>query len=91
MLSRYCQRAIAEANERGKAILKFISRNDVGLTGGHQCGYYLPKRVWQMFTVHAPDKGDNAEESVIVVWQDGRVTESRIKWYGKRTRSEYRI
>jgi type II restriction enzyme len=44
-----------------------------------------------MFTVHAPDKGDNADEPVSVVWQDGRVTESRIKWYGKGTRSEYRL
>ena len=26
-----------------------------------------------------------------VTWQDGRVTDSRVKWYGKGTRSEYRL
>src|SRR5437870_302694 len=91
MLSPHCERAIAEANQRGKAILKFVSRNDVGLTGGHQCGYYLPKAQWQMFTAHPPNKGYNAETAVSVLWQDGQVTDSRVKWYGKGTRSEYRM
>jgi len=45
MTSPFAERAIAEALRYGKAILKFISPNDVGLTGGHQCGYYLPKAV----------------------------------------------
>jgi len=33
----------------------------------------------------------NQESEVRVVWQDGRVTPSRVKWYGKGTRSEYRL
>jgi type II restriction enzyme len=86
-----CERAIAEAVKAGNAILKFVSPNDAGLTGGHQCGYYLPKSVWKMFTSHPPKKGTNAETAVSVVWQDGRVTDSRVKWYGKGTRSEYRL
>lgn len=85
------ERAIADAVRVGNAILKFISPNDVGLTGGHQCGYYLPKSVWQMFTPHKPEKGKNQETEVKVTWQDGRVTDSRVKWYGKGTRSEYRL
>lgn len=85
------ERAIAESVRVGNAILKFISPNDVGLTGGHQCGYYLPKAVWQMFTPHAPIRGRNDETLVIVRWQDERTTESRVKWYGRGTRSEYRL
>lgn len=90
MPSPECERAIAEAVSVGNAILKFISPNDAGLTGGHQCGYYLPKSVWQMFTPHAPTKGVNAETVVSVTWQDGRVTDSCVKWYGKK-KSEYRL
>jgi hypothetical protein len=92
MPSPLCIRAIEDTTQNGKAILKFISRNDVGLTGGHQCGYYLPKAVWQMFTTHPPVKGENAESTVTVQWQGGRTTtESHVKWYGKNTRSEYRL
>jgi len=84
------ERAIADAVRVGNAILKFISANDVGQTGGHQCGYYLPKPVWQMFTQHPPKRGRNDETEVEVQWQDGRVTQSRVKWYGA-AKSEYRL
>lgn len=85
------ERAIADAVRIGNAILKFISANDVGQTGGHQCGYYLPKAVWEMFTQHPPVRGRNNETEVEVQWQDGRTTPSRVKWYGVGTRSEYRL
>ena len=91
MLSPICERAIADARQHGKTILKFISANDVGKTGGHQRGYYLPKTAWRFFTQHSPSKGMNAEDTVTILWQDGRETDSRIKWDGKGTRSEYRI
>lgn len=85
------ERATSDAVRVGNAILKFISANDVGQTGGHQCGYYLPKAVWQMFTQHPPQRGRNSETEVEVQWQDGRTTRSRVKWYGVGTRSEYRL
>lgn len=85
------ERAIADAVRVGNAILKFISANDVDQTGAHQYGYYLPKPVWQMFTEYPPERGQNAETEVEVQWQDGRVTHSRVKWYGARSRSEYRL
>jgi len=91
MATQECERAILEAVRVGNAILKFISPNDVGLTGGHQWGYYLPKAVWQMFTPHQPEKGKNNETEVKVTWPDGRVTDSRVKWYGTGTRNEYRL
>ena len=91
MSSPACEEAIKNAFNFRKAILKFISPNDVGLTGGHQCGYYLPKKIWRLYTVHGPVKGKNYEHHVKVTWQDGRLTESIVKWYGVGTRSEYRL
>lgn len=92
MPSSACERAIFDAGRCGRAILKFIAPNEVGLTGGHQCGYYLPKALWGVFTPQAPRKDVNHDHPVEVVWQqDGRVTHSMVKWYGKGTRSEYRM
>ncbi|MDI6722451.1 MAG: type II restriction endonuclease [Candidatus Aenigmarchaeota archaeon] len=65
--------------------------DDVGRTGSHQCGYYLPKAIWQTYTPFPPEKGKNNEHFVKIIWQDGRETESCVKWYGKGTRSEYRL
>lgn len=91
MPSAIAARAIQDATTHGRAILKFISPNDVGLTGGHQCGFYLPKSVWQMYSPHPPERGENKKSWPKVLWQDGRVTDSCVTWYGSGTRSEYRL
>ena len=91
MGSPACERAIEDALSHGHALLKFISPNDVGLTGSHQRGYYLPKAVWTYFSPNPPEKGKNSEHFVTILWQDGHETHSRVIWYGKRTRSEYRL
>lgn len=91
LTSFYVERALTDAFKHKKAILKFISPNDVGLTGGHQCGFYLPKSIWKDYTSIPPTKEKNEEEPVTIIWQDGRETDSKIKWYGKGTRSEYRL
>jgi hypothetical protein len=92
MPSPICELAIAEALRVGNALLKFISPNDAGITGGHQCGFYLPKAVREMYAPFGPDKGRNYESQVEVRWQEDQlVTNSRVKWYGKGTRSEYRL
>lgn len=91
MASPICELAIAEALRVGNAILKFISPNDAGLTGAHQRGFYLPKPVWEMYAGFEPEKGRNDEAEVTIHWQgDQRVTNSRVKWYG-RAKSEYRL
>jgi hypothetical protein len=90
MISPVAERAITEALNSGKALLKFISPNNVGLTGSHECGYYLPKSAWKIYTEHPPVQGENKESTVEITWQDGRVTDSRVKWYG-RAKSEYRL
>lgn len=92
--SPFAEKAIETALAQGKAILKFISPNDVGETGSHQCGYLLPKRAWKAFTSIPPEKvssDTNPKEHVRILWQDGRETDSVITWYGRKTRSEYRL
>jgi hypothetical protein len=91
MSSPDCERAIEDALAAGNAILKFISPNDAGQTGSHQCGFYLPKRAWEMYTTHPPKRGRNDKHHVHITWPDGRVTQSDITWYGNGTRSEYRL
>ncbi len=92
MSSLTVDRAITDALVHNNALLKFISPNDTGLTGSHQCGFYLPKSAWHIFSPdHPPIDGQNFSQNVQVLWQDGRQTESCIKWYGVGTRSEYRM
>ena len=91
MASHLAERAIEDALTHGRALIKFISANDVGATGGHQYGFYLPKAPWRMLTPHAPVKGSNKKSSLDVLWPDGRITKSTVTWYGVGTRSEYRL
>lgn len=90
MPSPAVEKAIDDAQRVGRAILKFISPNDVGLTGGHQRGFYLPISIWKHFTPQPPAPGVNSEHPVEAVWPDGTVTQSKVKWYGK-AKSEYRL
>ncbi len=96
MPSPLAEKAIAEAQQYGKAILKFISANDTGRTGGHQAGFYLPKAVWKLYAPFGPVQGRNKKSNVKIIWQGGRLeTNSVVTWYGsgnvKRPRSEYRL
>ena len=83
--------AINDALKAGKALCKFISRNDVGATGGHQCGFYLPKTAWQMFAKKGPIKGENHKSQVAITWPEKIKTNSVVTWYGTGTRSEFRL
>lgn len=83
--------AIEDIQGAERALIKTISPNDTGSTGAHQAGYYLPKAAWELFAPFAPTKGVNREHRVTAIWPDGRVTDSRIKWYGRGTRNEYRL
>jgi hypothetical protein len=91
MVSPIASRAIADAFNFGKALLKYITPNDLGLTGSHQYGYYLPRPAWDIYSPFPPINGENKEHAVKVLWQNGMVTDSCIKWYGVRTRSEFRL
>lgn len=91
MSTNLIDHAVAEVFRVGKAIIKFISANDAGATGSHQAGIYLPKEVWPLYTPNPPIRGINADTFPKVRWPDGRITESRVVWYGTGSRSEYRL
>jgi hypothetical protein len=91
MSSAIGDRAIDDALRAGRALLKFISPNDVGLTGGHQYGFLLPNSAWDLFAPFPPEKGTNRKAAVNILWQDGRRTASVVTWYGAKTRREYRL
>lgn len=90
MRSPLADRVIAAAHENGVAFLKRISPNDLGITGAHQRGYYLPKAVAKFFTPDLPVRGLNSEHEITIDWSDGHSTSSVVKWYGK-AKNEYRI
>jgi EcoRII C terminal/Restriction endonuclease EcoRII, N-terminal len=89
--SELARRVIDQAIARNGALLKVISRNDVGVTGGHQCGFHLPKSAWSYFAPFGPVKGRNDAQGVLVRWPDGTTTKSVVTWYGAKSRSEYRL
>lgn len=91
MPSPLAEKAILEAQQHGKAILKYISANDAGLTGSHQAGFYLPKPAWKLYSPHPPVKGSKNKSDVKIVWQADQTTDSVVTWYGEKTREEYRL
>jgi type II restriction enzyme len=91
MPSGSCERAISEALASGRALLKFVSANDAGVTGSHQAGFYLPKAAWEMYAPFGPVAGRLDKHGVDITWPDGIVRESVVTWYGQKTRSEYRL
>ena len=91
MLSPIGERAVNDAVQSGRTLLKFISPNDAGQTGSHQAGFYLPIKAWKLYSKNPPAKGSNFDCPIRITWQDGRVTESCVKWYGSKTRHEFRL
>ena len=77
---------------------KYISANDAGATGSHQAGFYMPGETWPMFLEREGQDDENLEERIKIEWpqrldlfNQGEITESAFKWYGQKTRSEYRL
>jgi len=81
-----------DAVKKGKrAFCKFLSANDTGTTGAHQCGIYVSKPAIPILFDEPGKKGLNKEKFVDIHWMDGQTTQSRFIYYGQGTRSEYRI
>ncbi len=90
-MSPIAEKAIEDAQKHGRAILKFVSANDAGVTGSHQAGFYLPKAAWKLFAPFGPQKGRLDKSKVRILWQADRYTDSVVTWYGQKTRDEYRL
>lgn len=73
------------------AFFKFIAANETGDTGGHQCGFYIPREFAEMALGGPCVKRKNKEVRVKIIWNSDKATESRLVYYGKGTRNESRI
>lgn len=73
------------------AFCHFISPNDIGLTGGHQCGYYFSHEVEPLIYGRTMSKGTNYDTWITIRWQKEFYTQSRAIYYGCGTRNENRI
>lgn len=70
---------------------KFLSPNDTGLTGAHQCGIYIPQESRSLIFETKFRKGENHDRWADIIWNDVETTHSRFVYYGQGTRNEYRI
>lgn len=82
---------VEKVNRSKKAYCKFLSANDTGQTGGHQCGIYISKPATSILFDKPGKKGENKDRLVDILWMDGEITKSRFIYYGQGTRNEYRI
>lgn len=90
-MSEILNSAISSVRHSKSAWCRFITGNDTGLTGSHQSGFYIPKCASSLLFDKPGQKGEFKEKIVKVKWQNDFVTESCMKYYGKKTRNEYRI
>lgn len=90
-MSEVLDTAIHGVLQSKAAWCRFITGNDAGTTGSHQAGFYVPKCASALLFDVPGQKGENKEKVVSIKWQDDFVTESRMKYYGQKTRNEYRI
>lgn len=83
--------AVNLVQQGNKAFFKFIAANETGDTGGHQCGFYIPKDFLPEAFENPCVKGTNQDKQVKILWNGTVETESRFVYYGKGTRNEARI
>lgn len=92
MIEESLQDAILLVNNSEFAYCHYITPNDVGATGGHQCGFTFAKPCYKMFFDEEGIRGSNKDKFVDIDWQKGLMkTNSRAIYYGVGTRNEYRL
>lgn len=83
--------AVETVQTSQSSFFKFITANDSGETGGHQSGFHIPKTAALVLFRREYHKGEFYEEDIQIEWEDGYITQSSIKYYGQKTRDEYRL
>ncbi|MBD1385142.1 restriction endonuclease [Mucilaginibacter rigui] len=83
--------AILSVQKANKSFCRFISANDVGATGSHQSGFYIPKGSAELLFDTPGTKGENKDKTINIKWQNDFDTISRAIYYGTGTRNEYRL
>lgn len=82
---------IEAAMRYGRFYCKFVTANDVGLTNAHQEGLHIAKSAWNIFFETEGVKGENTNKFVKIHIDGYYPFESRVIYYGRGTRNEYRL
>lgn len=91
-MSDLLDQCLARTEQCNTVFAKFLSPNDTGLTGGHQCGIYIPKQCVRIIFDGLFPRGKNEDRWADINWNEGVAkTHSRFTYYGQGTRDEYRI
>lgn len=90
-MSEILNLAIQSVQQSKAAWCRFITGNDTGTTGSHQYGFYIPKCASKLLFDKPGEKGENKDKFVQIKWQNDFITDSRMIYYGKGTRNEYRV
>lgn len=90
-MSDLLEKTLSRVSESSLVFAKSLSPNDTGLTGGHQCGIYIPKQSVKLVFDEPFERGSNHERFAQIAWNDELTTDSRFIYYGVGTRNEYRI
>ena len=77
-MSSLLERALNRVNESSLVFAKSLSPNDTGLTGGHQCGIYIPKQSVKLIFDKPFERGENHETFAQITWDDEITTDSRF-------------
>jgi hypothetical protein len=83
--------AINTAKGYGRFYCKFLAANDIGKTGAHQAGLHISKEAWGIFFDEPGIKGNNKDKMVKIHIDGFYPFDSRVIYYGRGTRNEYRI
>ena len=83
--------AINNVQNSKSAFCRFITVNDTGKNGSHQSGFYIPKCASSLLFEQPGVKGEIKSREVEIKWQDDFYTNSRLIYYGQKSRNEYRI
>lgn len=85
-------KAVDRTRKSSLTYCKFVTPNEVGLTGSHQSGILVGKSSYKILFSTPGEKGENKDrENVTICWQEDFETSSRFIYYGVGTRNEYRI
>ena len=73
------------------SFFKFIAANETGDTGGHQCGFYIPREFAELALGGPCERGRNQDIRARITWNNDKITDSRFVYYGVGTRNESRV
>ena len=82
--------AIQSVMQSKGSFCRFITANDTHASGSHQAGFLMPIAAYPLIFNQEKVKGENKDQWVNIRWQNDRVTNNRMIYYGK-AKNELRI